>query len=1038
MKTLSLTFIALAAATSLSFAQTYWWTDAGLVPRTASIDVNTNGNNNGLETGDISIAANNNVILAWEDDLGGGGPLTDWEAVWTLYDRDGNLLTAPVTISNIVSANCINSQEVLTNTTYLSFFRSDGSPTPGYTSDFGGKAHGNLYGNGLGFGSAGTPACELPELFNIQIDNAGAGAGDIPAVQLLNNDGSRNAGAGGPDIAGILTYSDADCEPAGNIRIADFEFLSNGNIVLAGESRQAADRALTGQSGGNVAVYKVLTAAGAVVHAYAAASSEPVGQGMWHGAASFSNGFALRFGSDTGDKIRFFNNAGNPTTPNIKIAAAACHPEAGNGGRGDGTGFKGNGNDAVVYACNTGVGPWVTVFNANGTVRYSRRVADDNNATGGGSDRLDAAIAADGRVIVIFQAANNDTNNSFLYGLPQARLFDACGGAIGPVFYVSERDNPTNAVASNGGSGRPRVAWRGSQIAAMWGSLNSPTSLANTLTLRVFDAPTMVPCAISSVCPDTLRSDTIVWYDGSVHRQKLGSFVNANAVPNQSSAWEPYAGLLGDSTFLLGTDTYADDNTDTFMRSGLVFQPADGSSGKLGNGFYDDANKPWTNQVNLSRQDGNPNRVAGDLRPGATNFMAGMEASLFHYSDFNSDGRFNLATPFYSTADGNSARLACVQTFSLNTGTLVQTPRSKALDSAFSGLTGSTPAAGNQLSRFGGHIQGLDNGNFVSVVEDRSRLFNAGGNASVATIFAPNGSIVTAAFKVADADQWANVAAFQGGFSVRPSGGSIYFFNNAGALQGSLNHNATSGLTYDNGRGDGTRTASDIRSHYVYMAGVADGNHVWLSVFNAQTRTFVTKAIVDDTDPAVHGLDRVNLAVDAKDRICVVFKVKPDQVNFPLFQTAARVLRFDGANLTYVTASFFPFVNSDFVGDKGIKTAEPSVAMTTSSIFVSAKGIVNSTNNPAGGGDTLDNTDVYTVICNPASEPTMSIAQSGANVVISWDKIFGPRWLCSSPSVSPTSWSGVNPQPAIVTVGNKNTMTVPIGAGPVFFRLTRM
>src|SRR5947208_14629038 len=109
---------------------------------------------------------------------------------------------------------------------------------------------------------------------------------------------------------------------------------------------------------------------------------------------------------------------------NIKVAKATDDPEAGNGGRGDGRGFKGNGNDAYVWACNGASGPWVTVFNANGTVRYSRKVADPaDNATGGGSDRLDAAISADGRVIVAFQAANNDTNNVNLFGLPQARLF---------------------------------------------------------------------------------------------------------------------------------------------------------------------------------------------------------------------------------------------------------------------------------------------------------------------------------------------------------------------------------------------------------------------------------------------------------------------------------------------------------------------------------------------------------------------------------------------------------------------------------------
>src|ERR1041384_5737307 len=103
MKTKILLFLALVMTSSLSLAQVGYWTDAGLIPRTVTIDVNTNYNNNSLETGDISITSNTNVVLAWEDDRGG---LTDWEAVWTLYDRNGNLLIAPTTITNDTTTIC--------------------------------------------------------------------------------------------------------------------------------------------------------------------------------------------------------------------------------------------------------------------------------------------------------------------------------------------------------------------------------------------------------------------------------------------------------------------------------------------------------------------------------------------------------------------------------------------------------------------------------------------------------------------------------------------------------------------------------------------------------------------------------------------------------------------------------------------------------------------------------------------------------------------------------------------------------------------
>ncbi len=487
MKRFILTLIATAAATSISLAQVGYWTQAGLTPRTTTIDVNNNDYNNGdTETGDISITSNTNVVLAFEDD---GSGITDFEACWTLYNANGTLLIAPATITNIVGTLCIADAEGLTNITVRAFFRSDGSPIPFYSADYGGKAKGNLFGVGFGFGSAGGEiACEIPELAAI----AGSGE-DFPVVQLLNNDGTRNASAGGPDVAGILSYSATDTAPDGDIRID----LSNGNILLVGESRQVDDWVLTGQTSGRVAVYKILTPAGAVVKAYSAASSEAIGTEMWHGAAVTANGFALRFSSDTGDKIRFFDNAGNPTTANISIAAATCHPEAATGGRGDGSGFKGNGVDAYVYACSGASGPWVTVFNANGSVRYSRKVADlaDNPDSGG----LDAAIAADGRVIVAFDASNNDTNNVNLYHLPQARLFDPCGRAIGPVFYLSERENPTNSIASNGDKGNPRVAFRGNTIAAMWGSSNSTATALSIFALRIFNAPALAPCSAPPV-----------------------------------------------------------------------------------------------------------------------------------------------------------------------------------------------------------------------------------------------------------------------------------------------------------------------------------------------------------------------------------------------------------------------------------------------------------------------------------------------------------------------------------------------------------
>lgn len=557
-----------------------------------------------------------------------------------------------------------------------------------------------------------------------------------------------------------------------------------------------------------------------------------------------------------------------------------------------------------------------------------------------------------------------------------------------------------------------------------------------------------IPGDVASVGLTNIVPDVALWYNSANYF--TNGPVNLAAQVASLGTWEPYLGLLSDSTFLISANTFVDDGTASNMRTALAFQPAAGGPPKLSTMFYDDSGFPYTNKHHEfpPPQSGALSRVAGDKRYGAKNFIGGGSVALYNYPTFfNSDGRFDVNSPFYSTlaASSGGGREACVQIHSLNPSTLAQTPLSKAFDSAFGRCctNASYPATTEKwLTRYGGHLQGLSDGNFVSVVEDHSLLFNPSGNASLATIFRPDGSVVKESFKVADADQWANVAAFKGGFSVRPSGGVFYFYDNAGNLIATNIQNASSGLVYDTGRGDGTRTASDIRSQYVYLAGVAGGTNVMLSVWKAQTGAWITNAVVSETDPSVHALDRVDIAVDALDRICVVYKLKPVAADFPFFQVAARVLKFDGTNVTYLTASFFPFINHDEVGINGFETVEPSVAMTTREICISAKGTINSTNNPTGGADTWPQTDLYTVISHPAPvstpRPNITITDSGGNATISWNADDGLFTLQKTSTLSPAAWSDVSPQPAIVpAAGNLNTMTVAIGSGNLFFRLAR-
>jgi hypothetical protein len=200
--------------------------------------------------------------------------------------------------------------------------------------------------------------------------------------------------------------------------------------------------------------------------------------------------------------------------------------------------------------------------------------------------------------------------------------------------------------------------------------------------------------------------------------------------------------------------------------------------------------------------------------------------------------------------------------------------------------------------------------------------------------------------------------------------------------------------------------------------------------------------IVTDTDPAVAFTDRAAVAVDALDRFCVAYSLQPT-ATFTKRQVAARVMAFDGTRVTYLTKSFFPFVNfeNDTNALRGLETFHPSVAMTTREICIAAKGQINSTNNPVAGPDTAPQTVLYTVISHPdpvaAPRPTMTLNPSQDALEISWDADAGLFTLTSSPSLAADSWTKVTPQPAFARVGNRYQMTVTIGSDNLFFRLVR-
>ena len=498
--------------------------DNGLPPKTATVYINLppvqtppeSINNGRTESLGVAIAANGNVIVGWEDD---GDALTDLEAVWTLFNPSGASIT-PDTL--ITSVNPEFAGQTVTSK-FLSYFRTDGSAVSGRTS-WGPKIKANLFGDGIGMGGTSFElGLEVAELFDINMD--AGGGGDFPAVQLLNNSGQP---------LGIVSgLSDADAEPDGNVRIGDWEYLSNGNIVIVGESRQKDD-AMTkygGTAPAEHAIYRIVDPTGQEVKATSLVSESPEGNAnIWHGVGVTANGFAVRF-NQGGAKVRLFDNNGNPVTGNIDLATLTGQPATAGGGRGDGAGFHGNGKDAYVVVNSSGAqGVFVTVLNANGTLRWSR------NATEGfdlrAADRVDAAIDPAGRVLVVFDDAN-ETGGAFR--LVQGRLFDAAGNPLGGTFYISEKETAATATME---SRQARAAWRGDTVAVVWQSKNAVAGDAppRVVALRLFTIPAVVaPELVITSITAAGNNVTIEWSGGT------GPFLLQRKSSLSDAAWVDFA-----------------------------------------------------------------------------------------------------------------------------------------------------------------------------------------------------------------------------------------------------------------------------------------------------------------------------------------------------------------------------------------------------------------------------------------------------------------------------------------------------------------
>jgi hypothetical protein len=69
--------------------------------------------------------------------------------------------------------------------------------------------------------------------------------------------------------------------------------------------------------------------------------------------------------------------------------------------------------------------------------------------------------------------------------------------------------------------------------------------------------------------------------------------------------------------------------------------------------------------------------------------------------------------------------------------------------------------------------------------------------------------------------------------------------------------------------------------------------------------------------------------------------------------------------------------------------------------------------------------------------PVLSITRSGTGAVLSWPASVNAVVIQASPSLSPSSFSDLAPQPSVVVSGKMNTASISMAEGMAFFRLRK-
>ncbi|MGI6457439.1 MAG: hypothetical protein ACOX5R_17720 [bacterium] len=438
----------LCCIASIAGADAVQFSESGVEALTDVIIVTDEEIGNSFESTEsigIAIMENGNVIVGWEDD---NNEVQEIAGAFVVYNPQGERLTP-----------------------LRAYADDDGNPTP-VAGGWGPKIQSNWFGAGATFGTTFYEFGYVDSLAHLQ------DTGDAPVIQLVDNDGSFIGSAISAFPDDFLTGD------PGDIRISDVAYLSDGNIIVTGQSSAAnpahhANYFNVENAADQLPVGAVVNPQGETVHELRLLHDSGTRGSMWHGLATFDGGFVVRYELDgEGPYIRFFNNDFTPITDPILLAD--IDPAIAEGGRGDATGLEGNGGDRVILISGGG-DPHFVVFDTEGNVVVDPTPVEDFPI---GSSRNDAALDENGNIVVAY-SDNVSTGDSALSRVV-LRFFNADGTPATSPFFVY--DMPEEDVL--GVDQQPRVAMRNGIVAVAWLDTNYIMELPDEeIALRIFESP---------------------------------------------------------------------------------------------------------------------------------------------------------------------------------------------------------------------------------------------------------------------------------------------------------------------------------------------------------------------------------------------------------------------------------------------------------------------------------------------------------------------------------------------------------------------